>query len=302
MHKFFRGGPDAGQGRDWGRGRDGVIHHLLETIDQLRHDTDPAKGAASEAGKDAKAHYALALAGKLTHELVGWAIAHKIGMAAESVPPVPELPLSPAGLEQRARAQNEANRHENEIRGGQDGGLPAQALRRILGDLLAANSLGLPLDVVAPLREAVQALDFGETRPVFQASKRGAKTSFRQRRLQIRAFEHVAYHKELRSEKSGALKADFVEAFGLSGGEKTFNQWRSQMRDRGDDRLAVDRAETRGKLAAAHVQKVRRAVRLDEFVSSFDEDLAAAYQDSYSDSALLRLGREYRAASDSEEA
>jgi hypothetical protein len=69
---------------------DPVVRDMLVQLDQLERQTNP-RHPDSENDKDALANKALRIISDLTLYVAGWAMDHKIGLAAEGLGNIPDL-------------------------------------------------------------------------------------------------------------------------------------------------------------------------------------------------------------------
>jgi hypothetical protein len=292
MHKYYTGNHDFTLGRDWTPGRDGVIATLLEIIDKLRLETDPAGGDATAVGKHEKSLHALHLAGQLVRELVGWAIDHQVGVAIQSIPPVPHLPLGVEGLRARAIAMREADSHSHEISGetAERADIPDFALRDILAAMMQVNAGGLPLTAATAIHDALKALDLGETQPIFAPVGRQGK-SLRQRQLQLKAIEFVVFRRK-RGQKQVDAEIVVLDAYGLTG-ETAYKQWRKQVAKFLGE-FAVERAEVKAAHAASAAGERHKARLRGEELDSVQIMEEKVCQAIYGDDALKVAAAEYR--------
>ena len=194
-------------------------HFLIEHLLDLRFETDPAEGTATEEFKDLKAFQTLESLGKLTAGLGDWAINHEVGLAIAELGFVPWVAWSgqqsPEFLAARAQANN--HRHEEAglaakrcdleaIRKGQPAVSDPNLQRRILINLLTANVGGFPRGTAAVLATALKALSYNEVLPILEPKKKGLKVGFREIQAQLETIAFLEYRVALGTPKKGLEK------------------------------------------------------------------------------------------------
>jgi transcriptional regulator with XRE-family HTH domain len=75
---------------------------------------------------------------------------------------------------------------------------------------------------------ALEALDYGETQPMFRATKEGRKVKWTILQLQLRAIAFVKYREERGTKKYKALE-EVAEAFGVT--DNAIRAWESRLRN-----------------------------------------------------------------------
>jgi hypothetical protein len=161
---------------------DSVVRDMLLRLDQLERQTDP-QHPDSKYDKDASANKALRIVSELCVYVSGWAMDHKIGLAIEGFGNIPDL-----ATQTRTAAYKElrksVNSHRHEA-AGQSRDLASGVQRKALSNLFNAIASSPRGSLCDPLAEALQALEYGETFPIFDAIKGGRKRQFRELRLQL---------------------------------------------------------------------------------------------------------------------
>jgi hypothetical protein len=202
---------------------DPVVREMLLRLDQLERQTDP-QHPDSEYDKDASANKALRIAAELGAYVSGWALDHKIGLAIEGLGNIPDL-----AIQTRTPAYNKlrksVNSHRHET-AGQSTDLPTGVQRKALSNLFNTMASGFHTSLCDPLAEALEALEYGETLPIFEPVKSGRKKQFRELKLQLRALCFIEYKQVLGNPKN-QLQADVEKAFGVS--VPTVRGWERQL-------------------------------------------------------------------------
>jgi hypothetical protein len=191
---------------------DPVVRDMLQRLDRLERQTDPQR-RDSEHDKDASANKVLRIISDLGAYVAGWAIDHKIGLAIEGLGNIPDLSAqtrTPAYSQRRESVNN--HRHEA---AGQSRDLAAEVQRKALSNLFNAMAAGPRGSLCDPLAEALLALEYGETLPIFDAVKSGRKRQFRELILQLYALCFIEY-KEVLGGKKYEFQSEVEEAFGVS--------------------------------------------------------------------------------------
>jgi transposase-like protein len=200
------------------------VRDMLLQLDQLERQTDP-QHPDGEYDKDASANKALRIVSDLCDYVSGWAMDHKIGLAIEGIGNIPDLPArmrTPDYDELRKSASS--HRHEA---AGQSRDLTSGVQRKALSNIFNAIAASRRETLFDPLAEALQALEFGERLPLFQAPKDGRKRQFRELRLQLYALCFIEYKDALGSPKN-ELQSEVAETFGVS--FHTVRGWDRQLR------------------------------------------------------------------------
>jgi hypothetical protein len=118
------------------------------------------------------------------------------------------------------------NSHRHET-AGQSTDLPISVQRKALSNLFNAMAIGFHKSLLAPIAEALEALEYGETLPIFEPVKGGRKKQFRELKLQLRALCFIEYKQVLGTLKKYHLQANVEEAFGVS--VSTVRGWERQL-------------------------------------------------------------------------
>jgi hypothetical protein len=252
---------------------DPVVRDMLLRLDQLERHTDP-QHPDSEHNKDASANKALRIVSDLSAYISGWAIDHKIGLAIAGFGNIPDL-----ATQTRTPAYNElresVNSHRHEA-AGQSRDLASGVQRKALSNLfnaMAASPRGSLCDALA---EALQALEYGETLPIFEPVKGGRKRQFRELRLQLWALCFIEYQQVLGGLKY-ELQSEVEEAFGVS--LSTVRGWDRQLRKQLDPFYVANA-----------LSRARRCGEADRDNSS------VSFDRSWGKAALSAWGAEYKVA------
>lgn len=209
---------------------------LIDRIEELRDQTDPAKGDASAEGKDAAAFRALRYANDLVTALVGWAIAHQAGLAAEGLSFVPYGPWgdgSEPPQQREAIAAVDAHRHElagdKLVRGLHRREMDPMTARRIAINLLAANPGAMPDGVARTLHDALLALDLNDVRPILAPTPADRKVTFAEERLQLEIICFAYFRAATDLMTLAQAQREVAEAFGVSA--DTLRKWEPRLRE-----------------------------------------------------------------------
>jgi hypothetical protein len=169
---------------------DDSVIHTLKALDRLEQETRPSSDS-NAAGKDRASVMALTLAAKLVQEIAGWAIDHQLGKAKKGLGLEPlVLGSDPEGLERVAALDV----HDHEREGIVSGELNPIQTRRFLLNLLGpmASPLSIPNNVI----EALEALDFGETLPVFMKAPTTKRSGLTEYRAKLGAIAFIEFENE----------------------------------------------------------------------------------------------------------
>jgi hypothetical protein len=251
---------------------DPVVRDMLQRLDLLERHTDP-RHPDSEHDKDASANKALRIVSDLSAYVSGWAIDHKIGLAIEgfgNIPDVATQTRTPAydGL------RESVNSHRHEA-AGQSRDLASSVQRKALSNLFNAIAASPRVSLCDPLAEALLALEYGETLPIFDAVKSGRKRQFRELILQLYALCFIEY-KEVLGGKKYELQSEVEEAFGVS--HSTVRGWERLLPEQLDPFYVAN--------ALSRARRCGEADR-DNSSESFDRFWGKA--------ALSKWGAEYKA-------
>jgi hypothetical protein len=236
------------------------IERLLKMLAELEAGSHPDKGELSANGKDLRAFEALRLSGELVDVVAGWAIDHQVGLALRGLAFVP---LGPSGTKNhpeylKARAVVDSHEHEHAARHISpqdiDGKfVPSPPIdqvmaRRLLQNLLRANSGGFPFPMVNEAVRQLEGLDFGEQAPMFQPIETDAKAKLGEMRLQLEALCFVEYRVK-KGLKKGKAVEEVASALGVA--DLTLTGWTSRLRQ-GLGRLTVAREISFAQNIASH--------------------------------------------------
>jgi hypothetical protein len=276
---------------------DPYVSYCLNRLDELEKVTRPIGGPASAKGKDMAAFEALVCAGELTMRLAGWAIAHQIGLAVKGLQHVPEGSPESKDYQLRLQEQSVLDSHEHEKVGAWEPRtldrmapetLDPIVARKCVANLLKANPGGWPDWFCEQTLGAIEALEYGEVRPMFSPVSAGRRRDYTLLKLQLRAVAMVAFRRRAyRMTKEIA----FTEvAAGLNVSVDTLKSWEFRLRkDLG--RLSLDDAISTAQFHASFVasddtEKRHTGIALD----------TSHHDAGYDAVALADLGKQYDAA------
>jgi DNA-binding transcriptional regulator YiaG len=172
---------------------DEYVALLIDRLRKLEQQTHPRAGQKSAVGKDFAAFEALSVAGEIVNALAGWALDHQVGLALKNLEFVPLQPSGTKGHPDYLQKRASVDDHAHEKNGGFIGALDPIVARRLLINLLRANSGGFCATLVQMATEAFEALDYGESRPMLAATKGGKKRTLAVRKLELRAIGLIEY-------------------------------------------------------------------------------------------------------------
>ncbi|HEV2555260.1 MAG TPA: hypothetical protein VGV17_16010 [Bosea sp. (in: a-proteobacteria)] len=182
------------------------------------------------ANKDELACDALGAAVWLLDSVAGWAARHSAGLALSNLEH-PSYILPKLRADPEIKAMREAiSSHEHEERGGYASVSSAapecqrRAAMNLLRSLSTSRSMGPAL---APLYDALKALEFGETLPILRPAGTGQKREYREQMLQLRALGFVAYREIIGGSKKQA-QAAVADVYGVA--EHTIRTWEYRLR------------------------------------------------------------------------
>jgi hypothetical protein len=270
---------------------DNYVLSILDQLDELERKTRPDLGAKSAAGKDLAAFEALELAGKLVQYVAGWAMAHEIGLAAEVLRFVPLQPFGTKNHPDYVAQKALVDDHRHEIRGGavdMDLSDPHLA-RKCIINTLSPNCAGMPHSMQREIVEALEALDWGEVRPILEPVLKGNKRTLTELRLQMRAIAMVTYREALGVEKHKAQK-EVAAALGVA--FETLKAWERPLKEK-FGAVAVERQKSFAANHASHVKAKREYAATGKEVKG---EQLEVHESSYGSNALAQLGTKYKEA------
>lgn len=172
------------------------ISDILEKLEQLEEETNPALGEVSADCKDHKALDALLTAGELVQNVAGWALEHASGSAFAGLTFASD---PPEGYEEDDAYTSQlaaVNSHRHEALGGMyrnPEALDPEAARAMLFSLVEANSGGGPNSIQQMLLEALARLRFGEVHHLLKPQKSRRKVTFEEVKHQLTALTFINY-------------------------------------------------------------------------------------------------------------
>ncbi|MBD2746947.1 hypothetical protein IC232_09635 [Microvirga sp. BT688] len=278
------------------------IEALLNTLTRLRESTDPRLGDQSAAGKEAKARIALIIVGRLVRAVAGWAIDHEVGKALEGRtfvgPGTPRAKKIPGYLEMLSAVED--HRHERRgasVRVGYDTAsvnLDAATLRLILLNLTQPNPGSIPEFLRSSLEEALEALQHGDSHPLFTPQKTGRKVSFKERQLQLRAIGFVYYRTGLGLKKYAAIR-QVADAYGVS--EETIRSWEKRLRDElGPVEVELAISEARQAASREEMAKAPKVALKPELPGAKSVTVIKWREQRYGAQALREASQAFKAA------
>ena len=218
---------------------------------------------------------ALTLAGELVDYVAGWAIDHQRGLAQQGV-------LFTSSVNRSTADDDHVYERDGSIRAPLD---PVQE-RKCLFNLLypMAGSLGLNFQIV----EAIEALDYGETLPVFQASHTPKRTGLITYLARLCAIAFIEYESG-KGIKKRVSTDEVMEAFAVT--RDSVKDWRAQLRSalgtlRVD--ITLKNAREAGEFYLSQSRKTE-----DELAAG----LCHCCEELYGKPDLLRAAKRYKARS-----
>lgn len=223
---------------------------LIERLKSARY--DPVHGNSTAQNKNFIAFSALLLAQKLMMALVGWAIDHVAGLAAEGRPFILRTPHDQVENPEYLAQIEELDDHRHELAGANlriqasRQALDPLVARKIMINLLRANPGAFPQQPTDMLVQALEALDYNEELPILRPRKAGRNIGFRQEQMRLKTIEFIAYRRARGKTKASALQ-EVADAMCVE--VETVKSWERRMRNQLGD-LAVDCAIANAKLMA----------------------------------------------------
>ncbi|MGY4355385.1 hypothetical protein ACVWZR_004438 [Bradyrhizobium sp. i1.3.1] len=269
---------------------DSYVQLLLSRIDELEKKTRPSAGAAGADRKDFAAFQALKWAGALVEHVAGWAIDHQLGLAFERRRFVPLQPSSTKEHPQYLATLKAVNNHQHEKTGAclrfEDDRSPETA-RRILINLLHSNAGAMPRWLAQQAIESLEALEYGEVRPIFKPLNESRKRDLTLLRLQLKSLAMVAFRRKL-----GMLKGKAVEevADALGQSPNTVLSWNTRLKEEFGP-LEIDRTIAIAENHASWVVDARKRRLRGE-----DTRDVEVHEASYNEAALSELATQYKKA------
>ncbi len=170
----------------------GIIQ-ILEALEELERETWPGLGLDPK-GKDAAAFKALHLAAWLVDNVAGWAIDHQRGLAQEGLRFLGTVADTVKASSEHSERLAAVDVHDHERDGASRGPLSPIQSRKFLLNMLVpmGDRLSLPDDIV----EALEALDYGETLPIFAKASTSRRTGLIEYRAKLSAIAFIEYEHE----------------------------------------------------------------------------------------------------------
>lgn len=253
---------------------DRLVQFLLSELDRLELSTRPSAGSSSAVGKDDAAFQALKYTALLAQQVAEWAFNHMDGLAVQGL------------------MQGSSNKSDSKATGRVNDDHAYEALGRLSSPLDPARAQLLLLNVLRPMSsgiqifidaiEALEALQFGETLPIFAQAKTSKRKGLLDHRARLTAVCHMAYEKQKGINKS-ITRDEVAELFAANG--DSIKDWRAELRRALGSELieeAIKRAEACGK-------RYRR--------EPADSVLRPHYERLYGKPALQQAAEAYKARS-----
>lgn len=260
---------------------------LLDQLSQLERDTRPSLGFKSAKAKDLKAFEALEVAGQLVAAVAGWAINHEIGLAVEGLQFVPLQPPQTKSDPQYLTLKAAVNEHRHEAAGAATHGkrLDPFFLRTCLINLLRPNVGGYPNWLLVTTIDALDALEYGDTHPIFRRSGRKRRLGTKQRRLILKAIGAIHFRRKAYGMSDEQARFNVSESIGRS--LDTIKSWERSLRKEASLRVrrAIGFAENHGSWVADAISKKHLGEKVDE-------KRIEAHGASYDDRALAKLRKD----------
>jgi hypothetical protein len=194
---------------------DPEVIRALDHLDELERRTRPSLGA-NVRGKDFDAYEALYIAAGLFDYVAGWAIDNQRGLAQRG-----ERSDSHEMFLRRKAAGED---HSLETRGALRQPLDSVQARRFLFNLLHAMGPRIvPNDIV----EAIEALDYGETLPIFQKLRTTKRTGLIVQKAKLQAIAFIEYESQKGIRKHVSVEK-VMEAFAVT--RDSVKDWKAELR------------------------------------------------------------------------
>ena len=230
----------------------------LSALDRIEADTDPRVHDANptDKQKDSLAFQAVRTAAHIMKATAGWALDHQVGLASIGLDFVPIRIGSVRDLLSYRDARTSVDKHEHERVGAaiRNNHFDAATARRVLLQVVRALGDVLPMDVHAQVVEGLEALEFGETTPIFEAVPSTAKRQLRERRAELKAIANVEFQKACGA-RAAAAQQEVADAFGVTA--ETLRRWEKAIRKTLGD-IVVEGAIFHARTAASQVLAARR--------------------------------------------
>jgi hypothetical protein len=266
------------------------ILFLLDKLSQLERSTRPSLGSESAKAKDSAAFDALELAGKLVAAVASWAINHEIGLAVEGLQFVPLQPAQTKNHSQYRALKAAVNDHRHEEVGGSERGNRTDPLflRTCLFNLLRANSGAYPDWLRRTEIDALDALKYGETYPIFRKIARKKGLGLKERRLILKVIEAIYFRRTAYDISVEQALFDVSEAIDRS--SDTIKSW--ERRFKKEAPLEVSKAIA---FATNHGSWVADAIRKRHLGEEVNEERLERREARYGDLALKKIRKDLKA-------
>ncbi|MEY9634167.1 hypothetical protein ABIF66_002396 [Bradyrhizobium japonicum] len=255
---------------------DPEVIRVLNHLDELERRTRPSLGA-NVRGKDFDAYEAIQLAAGLFDYVVGWAIDNQRGMAQRGERSDPH--------EMFLRRESAGEDHSLETQGALRQPLDPVQARRFLFNLLHAMG---PRIVPNDIAEAIEALDYGETLPIFQKLHTTKRTGLIEQRAKLQAIAFIEYESQKGIRKHVSVEK-VMEAFAVT--RDSVKDWKAELRValgalRVD--LVLNNARNAGE---AYADELRQTEKV------WEPHVFERFEELYGKPGLLEAAKRYKARS-----
>src|ERR1700688_1713301 len=236
---------------------DPEVFRILNALDILERESRPCLGADAKR-KDMAASDAIAFAGELVDYVAGWAVDHQRGLAQRTLGERTlrkeqfKSPIKP-NLEPRYPEPEPPDEdHRDEKEGAFRGPLDPAQTRRFLFEFLSGLAPRLvPRDVV----EAIEALDYGDTLPIFQSAHTLKRTGLIEYRAKLKAIMFIEYESKKGIKKRFSVDK-VVDAFAVT--RDAVKDWKADLRvslGKCEVEAAIERAHAAGQDYVRYLNK-----------------------------------------------
>jgi hypothetical protein len=257
---------------------DDSVIHTLHALDRLERATRPSSGLNAE-GKDLAAFRALRLAAGLIRDIAGWAIDHQFGKAKNG------YGFAPISIQEQMEfdRQPDLDNHSHEKTGRECVGLDPIEARQFLLNMLRpmGHALRIPKNVI----DGLEALQFGETLPIFMKAPTAKRSGLTEYRAKLAAIAFIAFENE-KGVKKHVSTQEVADEFLVT--EGSVNDGKVELR------TALGAAEVDRVLEMA--QAFGRAV-LTELREDRPPGIRHHLEDQFGRPALQRAAESYKARS-----
>jgi hypothetical protein len=272
---------------------DPEVIRILNALDILERGSRPSLGADANE-KDVAASYAIAFAGDLVDYVAGWAIDHQRGLAQRTLGERElrkeqfKSPIKPTFEPRYPAPEPPDEDHRDEKEGAFRGPLDPVQTRRFLFEFLSGLAPRLvPRDVV----EAIEALDYGETLPIFQSAYTSKRTGLIEFRAKLRAIMFIEYESKKGIKKRFSVDK-VVDAFAVT--RDAVKDWKADLR------VALGKFEVEAAIERAHAggqNYVRYLKKCEDGEHEVEQRMCESVEQAFGKPTLLREAKRYKARS-----